>query len=366
MNFDKQAELIEKKIYYTFKDKSLLKQAFTRTSYCNEHRTENGDILQSNEVLEFLGDSILSSAIITLLIKNHAERYSNGIKTKLTEGDFSNIKSKLSDKKNLSEAMKILDLQKYLLLGEGDQRLGIENEPSVMEDLFESIIGAIYLDANGDLSKLLKPISKMLDINKYIGEKDAPIQSFKNALQEWCADKKHRLPPPIYKTVGESGPDHKKVFERACCIGDKIYGTGTGKNQKIADASAAESALLALKKEFEFSKEDKQDPAEVMQKLKLIAKQNKKPSPEFKDLGESGDKIKEFTVECRFMGSSSTGTGLGKKEARERAAANMLKLLTPKKNTKEISNRINAKDKTKAKQFSKKVTRMPTKRKKLT
>ena len=126
---------IEKKIGYVFKDKSLLTQAFTRTSYCNEHKPSKNEVYQSNEVLEFFGDSVLSLAIVAMIIRDFSEKYAYGVKTRLTEGDFSNIKSKLSDKKNLSDRMKELGLSKYLRMGEGDARLGVENEPSVMEDL---------------------------------------------------------------------------------------------------------------------------------------------------------------------------------------------------------------------------------------
>lgn len=333
MVFEKHINEIEKLIAYSFKDKSLLKQAFTRTSYCNEH--SNGKHkYQSNEVLEFFGDSVLSCAIITLLMKEHTERYAFGIKAKLAEGDFSNIKSRLSDKKNLSKSTLSLGLQKYLIMGEGDAKLGIENEPSVMEDLFESIVGAIYIDCAGDFSCVLKSVSKMLDVSLYLGAKEAPMQSFKNAIQEWCADKRHRMPTPIYKTVSETGPDHKKTFERACYIGDKIYGTGTGKNQKVADANAAEAALSALKAEYEKTAKPYADPEEIMQKLRACAKKNKKPSPEFKDLGESENSVitkKEFAVECRFMGKTSTGMGVNKKEAKADAAKKMLDLMTPKK-----------------------------------
>ena len=332
MNFEKNIGQIEKTIGYVFRDKSLLKQAFTRTSFCNENSTKAHEY-QSNEVLEFFGDSVLSCAIITLLLEGHTERYTYGIKTKLTEGDFSNIKSSLSDKKNLSEATKALGLQKFLIMGEGDAKLGIENEPSVMEDLFESIVGAVYIDSNGDFTKVLKAVSKMLDVGTYFGEK-APKQSAKNALQEWCADKKHRLPPPVYKTISETGPDHKKSFERACYIGDRILGTGIGKNQKLADALAAEAALSALIFEEETKLNPRLDPKLVTERLKEIAKKNKKPGPEFRDLGEteaSKDTMRQFSVECRFMGKSVSGIGKGKREAKEDAAEKMLKLLTPQK-----------------------------------
>ena len=106
MNFSQNIALIEEKIGYVFKDKSLITQAFTRTSFCNEHRQDGRCLYQSNEVLEFFGDSVLSAAIVTLLVKDFSTRYEHGIKTRLNEGDFSNIKSKLSDKKNLSERMR--------------------------------------------------------------------------------------------------------------------------------------------------------------------------------------------------------------------------------------------------------------------
>ena len=161
MIFAKAIPEIERVIGYKFKDKTLLTQAFTRTSFCNE---AHGDY-QSNEVLEFLGDSVLSCAIITRLVCDLAQRYEYGIKTKLGEGDFTNIKSRLSDKSNLSRSMARLGLQKHLIMGEGDAKLGIENEPSVMEDLFESIIGAIYLDSGMSVSTAAGCVERMLDIS---------------------------------------------------------------------------------------------------------------------------------------------------------------------------------------------------------
>ena len=323
MDFEKSIAEIEKCIGYTFRDKSLLRQAFTRTSFCNENNTR-GNEFHSNEVLEFFGDSVLSCAIITLLLKGYTERYTHGIKTELNEGDFSNIKSSLSDKKNLSEATRALGLQKYLIMGEGDRKLGIENEPSVMEDLFESIVGAVYIDCDGNFKSVLKVVSKMLDVSGYLVKK-APRQSAKNSLQEWCAEKSHRLPAPVYKTISESGPDHKKSFERACYIGEKIMGTGVGKNQKIADSLAAEAALSALVEEENKKRKPRLDPKLVSERLREIAKKNKKPAPEVRDRGENDGK---FNIECRFIDKTTLGTGVGKRDAKEDAAEKMLKLFT--------------------------------------
>ena len=239
---------IESKIGYVFKDKSLLVQAFTRTSFCNEHIPSKNERYQSNEVLEFFGDGVLSVAIISFLLKECTQRYAYGIKTELGEGDFSNIKSKLSDKQNLSKSMKSLGLQRYLRMGEGDAKLGVENEPSVMEDLFESIVGAIYIDSGMSIETVIKSVSTMLDMSVYTDNRK-PMQSAKNALQEWCADKKRRLPAPRYETLSEDGPDHKKTYMRGCYIGDRLVGRGVGKNFKLADAIAAEDALNALMNE---------------------------------------------------------------------------------------------------------------------
>ena len=326
MEFEKHLYEIEKKIGYTFSDKRLLRQAFTRTSYCNEKKSRTGTAYQSNEVLEFFGDSVLSTAIVTLLMHDFSERYEYGIYTELGEGDFSNIRSKLSDKRNLARATAALGLQKFLLMGEGDAKLGIENEPSVMEDLFESIIGAIYIDCGMDIKTVISCVSNMLDVKEYVSRGKEVIQSYKNALQEWCADKNHRLPAPVYKTVAESGPDHKKIYERAVYIGDKLYATGSGKNQKLADAAAAENALKMLMKEAENKKRPKVSE-DAIQKLKEKAQKEKKPTPEFRDLGESvrsTERAREYEIECRFMGKTAVGAAEDKRTAKARAAAKIL------------------------------------------
>ena len=167
----------------------------------------------------------------------------------------------------------------------------------------------------------------MLDVSVYFDTEVPPIQSFKNALQEWCADKKHRLPAPIYKTVAESGPDHKRIYERAVIIGDRTVAVGKGKNLKIADSAAAETALEILKKE-ESSSNIKTD---AVAKLKEFSAKNKKPSPEFRDLGESPaskEGAREFVVECRSMGQSAVARGKSKQEARALSAEAVLTLLS--------------------------------------
>ena len=325
MDFKKHINEIEKKINYKFKDKALLTQAFTRSSFCNEKNYGGKESYVSNEVLEFFGDSVLSLAIVGMLLENMTERFEHGIRTSLDEGGFSLIRSKLSDKKNLSKSMALLGLEKYLLVGEGDDKLGIQSEPSVMEDLFESIIGAIYIDSGKDISAVSKSLKNMLDISVY-SSSEPPMQNPKNALQEWCADKKNRLPAPVYKTVSESGPDHKKIYERGVYIGERLVAVGTGKNQKLADTAAAEAALNVLRSE----KRDEKETSDALARLRAYAAQNKLPSPEFRDLGEtptSSEYAREFIVECRFTGFSASATGRSKQEARSSACEKILKSL---------------------------------------
>ena len=248
MNFELHIPEIEKIIGYTFRDKSLLRQAFTRASYCNEANRFDKHGYQSNEVLEFFGDSVLSAVIITGLIKSKTERYVHGIKTVLSEGDFSNIRSNLADKRNLSDNIDRLGLEKYLIMGEGDSKLGIEKERSVKEDLFESVIGAIYIDSGFDMGKVSSSVEIMLDLAVYLKKAKMPIQSSKNALQEWCADKKRRMPPPVYKILSESGPEHNKSYTVECFVDGECFGVGEGRSVKLAESAAAKEALERLKK----------------------------------------------------------------------------------------------------------------------
>ena len=359
---------IERTIGYTFKDKSLLTQSFTRTSFCNEYKGR-GECPQSNEVLEFIGDAVLSISIITVLLSDLTERYKFGIKTELKEGDLSNIKSKLSDKRNLSRSMAALELSRYLIMGEGDIKLNIKDEPSVMEDLFESIIGAIYIDSGLDVGCVMKSVKKMLDMSIY-RSRDRVAGSAKGALQEWCADKKRRLSAPEYKTVSEDGPDHKKTYERAVYVDGVEIARAKAKNLKSADAECAVLALAILKKKeakdtgAKASDQPKKSaekpfekapckPAEAAASKKKTAKKapdvsgyakklhdyallTKSPLPRFRDLGEfnSDDSTKTYRVECSYLDIVTIGYGSERKGAREASAFNVIKELKARKQKK--------------------------------
>lgn len=328
MNFKDNIEKIERIIKYTFKDKSLITQAFTRASFCNE-KNRSRALYCSNEVLEFFGDAVLSASIVSVFLSKKTERYEHGIRTELNEGDFSNIRSKLSDKSNLSATVARLGLQKYLIMGEGDAKLGIENEPSVMEDLFESIIGAIYIDSSMDIKRVVKVVSALLSPEEYLAQPTETMQSYKNALQEYCADKKRRLPPPVYKVLDEHGPDHKRSYSCGCYIGDELLGTGEGKNRKLAETAAAREALEALRARSE----KVEAPTDALAEIKAYAAKAHLPSASFKDLGESERSTEtrpEFVIECRLGEVAKAGVGQSKQEARAFAAQAVLDEILPK------------------------------------
>ena len=326
-DFSKCIPTVEKKLGYTFRDKSLLAQAFTRTSFCNENNLGSGIHYQSNEVLEFLGDSVLSIAVATMLTEENSKRYKYGICTEFGEGDFSNIKSRLSDKTNLSESIRKLGIQDYLLMGEGDVKLDIQNEPSVMEDLFESIIGAVYIDSEKDLSAVARVIGSALDVSLYLESRERVVLgSAKNRLQEWCAERGRRLPVPVY-TVTMKGPDHAPTYVAECSVGERICGIGVGKNKKAAEAEAARAALDTLTKEAENIYDHAQSYTHLLERFKKYQKKTGAPQPIFRELGETEASTKtrpEFIVECSVPGFTKSGIGPSKKEAKCLALAAIL------------------------------------------
>ena len=116
----------------------------------------------------------------------------------------------------------------------------------VKEDLFESIIGAIYIDSGMSIDSVIGSVELMLDVSDYLKAKAASLGSAKNRLQEWCASKKVKKSPPVYEKVSESGPDHKKSYKCACYIDGELYGVGEGRSVKAAETAAAEEALSKI------------------------------------------------------------------------------------------------------------------------
>lgn len=213
----------EQKIEYVFGDKQLLKTAFTHSSYANEHGGRN------NERLEFLGDSVLGFVISDYLFRQ-SER--------LDEGDMTQKKQRLVSSLPLADVCKKLGLGRFLLVGEGLKKNNLPR--SVMENLCESVIAAIYLD--GGLSSADKFIKKfVLDGG---GMSAAEDRNYKGKLQEYTQAEKTGIPK--YEIVAKTGPEHSPIFTVSVSVNGKAIAAGSGKSKAEASQSAARRALKKL------------------------------------------------------------------------------------------------------------------------
>lgn len=205
-----------------FKDISLLSLAFNHRSAQNEKR------IQSNERLEFLGDSVLGMVTASYLYNN----YSN------PEGDLAKIKSAVVSEKALAPIAKRMGVDKLLVLSHGEDLSGGRNKPAILADCMEAIIGAYYLDAgykNAEkfvLSFIIPEIENVFQT----GTKD-----FKTLLQEEF--QKQYKSFPKYEVVKKSGPDHNQTFDVVVHLGEKTIGPESGKSKKEAEQKVAKMAL---------------------------------------------------------------------------------------------------------------------------
>jgi ribonuclease III len=224
----KAAPSIEKKLNYFFQDRSYLALAFVHRSFINEHR----EVTYHNERLEFLGDSVLGLLVAEYLYRN----------LPLTpEGDLSYLRSRLVEASSCVTYVQKLDLEKHLLLGKGEKMNDGRGRESILADLFEAIIGAIYLDGGIEAARefLFKNFHDEIEaILK------TPLRNWKALLQDLCQKKYQH--PPIYQVLEEIGPDHSKVFTIAVLLNDQELGRGKGASKKEAQQAAAEDALSHL------------------------------------------------------------------------------------------------------------------------
>ena len=243
---DEQLAEIERVIGYTFRDKTLLRQAFTRRSYTKEFEAKNKRKapVECNEVPETLGDAVLSAALLAILFRRHGKVTGRGYESDFGEGVFTEIKKNLCDKTALSRIIDGLateDGTPFAALqtaSDGDRSSGNYNSPSPKEDLFESVIGAVALDCGMDFS-LIVPVVERLDdperLTVRIPEKDAVTR-----VKELCEAKKWKYD---YSEIGRTGPDHDPTFTVGCEINGELRGTGRGKSKKAAKTDAAKAAL---------------------------------------------------------------------------------------------------------------------------
>lgn len=221
---------LEAALGYKFQNITLLQNALTHSSYANE-RWHNS--LLSNERLEFLGDSILGMVVAEYLYANFPDR---------PEGELTRMRADMVCETSLARIAAQLNLGKHLLLGHGEERFGGRCRASILADAVESVIAAAFLDGGMEASKGI--------ITRFVLS-DVPVSrlhnmDYKTALQELVQQKKNQT--LCYRLVGESGPDHDKVFTAQVLLNDQVVGEGTGSSKKRAEQDAARAALEKLKK----------------------------------------------------------------------------------------------------------------------
>lgn len=232
MLIEKSIEELEEKIGYCFKDKALIRQALTHSSFVNEQRINRKE---DYERLEFLGDAVLE--LITSDFLFH--RFSD-----MQEGELTKMRATLVCGSALAFCARDIKIGKYLLLGKGELAAGGRWKETITADVVEAVIGAIYLD--GGYDEAAKFINRFVlsDI-----ENKKLLYDSKTLLQEYI--QKRGNATLQYVVVAENGPDHEKEFVIEARINDQMMGKGVGRTKKAAEQQAAYEALLASKAEKE-------------------------------------------------------------------------------------------------------------------
>jgi ribonuclease III len=217
---------LETNLRYAFGNRDFLEQALRHSSFVNEHPDKG---IESNERLEFLGDSVLNMAISHLLMARFPD---------LNEGSLSKIRSGLVNESQLAMIARNIHLGGFIRLGRGETISGGQEKASILADGFEALMAAVYLDGGFDsaLRVITGHFSGLLDMVA-VNEEN---QDFKSRIQE-IAQATVKLQPE-YRVINESGPDHDKTFEVELVIGS-ISAQGTGKSKKAAEQAAAKQAL---------------------------------------------------------------------------------------------------------------------------
>jgi len=226
---ERELKEFEQVIGYSFNDLSLLNTALTHSSYTANKQ----EILEHNERLEFLGDSVLSMIISRYIFKS--------CKT-LAEGQLTRIRANIVCEPSLHAAADKIKLGRYLLISKGEELTGGRTRPSILADAFEALIAAIYLDgglnkAGGFVLNMLKETIKQAIQNKIISD-------YKSFIQEYL--QKTNQGKISYELLSEEGPDHSKSFEMAIMLDDKMLGVGSGNSKKEAQQAAAKNAIEKL------------------------------------------------------------------------------------------------------------------------
>lgn len=220
---------LQKEIGITFQKPDLLKNAFIHRSYLNEHKDFTG---QSNERLEFLGDSVLSIIVSDFLFKNLP---------KSEEGELTQIRASLVRTETLAIISQKLSLGNFLFLSKGEEESDGRHSKTILANTFEALVGAIYIDQGITASQ--KFIEKNI-LTNWKRLSTTAVSDFKSKLQEVMQQKFHLSPK--YKLISYYGPDHNRSFEIGVLMNERTLGIGIGKNKQSAAQNAAEKALKKI------------------------------------------------------------------------------------------------------------------------
>lgn len=217
---------------FEFKDIDYLVTALTHRSYVNEHKKS---VTEHNERLEFLGDAVLELAVTDFLFRNYSE----------PEGILTSWRSSLVRTESIGEAGAKLGYEPLLRMSRGEKNGSDRARQQILANAFEALIGAIYLERGyGDAEKFIeKHILSKLDSILESGSWRDP----KSYLQE--VSQRIDGHTPVYKVLGEEGPDHDKVFTLGVYVGEKLMGKGAGSSKQNAQQEAARAALAAYEKQ---------------------------------------------------------------------------------------------------------------------
>lgn len=254
---------LENSLGYEFRKPELLAHALVHRSWLSGKEMP---YWENNERLEFLGDSILNMLVTEYLYKTYPH---------LPEGDLSKMKSIVVSGQALTKIARSWNLGEYLRVGKGEARNGGRNRDSLLEDAFEAILGAIYLDS--DIRQCRKFLERHIfpNIQEVVSEEN--FINYKSALLEYMQAR--GLTPPDYELISETGPEHCKEFEMSLVFRGEEYGRGKGSSKKKAEQEVARKALERLKTE-EASKKNAIEAIEKPEKVtkKTIARKEREMS----------------------------------------------------------------------------------------
>lgn len=222
---------LEEKIRYRFRDRRLLRQALTHSSYANEQRINK---FEDYERLEFLGDAVLELVSSDFLFREEKD---------MAEGQLTRRRSSMVCEPALAFCARDIALEQYILLGKGEEATGGRGRDSIVSDVMEAVIGAIYLDsgieeASGFIHRF---ILSDLEHKQLFYDAKTILQE---SVQQESKETIH------YELLKEEGPEHEKTFLVEVLVGDKKLGTGSGHSKKAAEQQAAYQALLRRREEM--------------------------------------------------------------------------------------------------------------------